>query len=185
MRDAIATQERLLLAARRRFADQGFELTTVREIADDAGVNVALISRYFGGKEDLFARAVAIDLQLPDLSAVPQEQIGARLVEHFFRRWEGEPADDLLRVLVRTAATHPAAAARVADIFDSQVRPLVAMLAGDGEAAQRASLVATQVLGLAYCRYVLSLKSNELTRASTHRMIGETIQRYLFAPLAA
>lgn len=185
MRDATATQERLLLAARRRFAAQGFERTTVREIADDAGVNVALINRYFGGKDDLFAQAVAIDLQLPDLSAVPPERIGARLVEHFFRRWEGEPADDLLRVLVRTAATHPAAAARVVDIFNNQVRPLVAVLAGEGEAAQRASLVATQVLGLAYCRYVLSLGANELTLASTRFIIGETIQRYLFAPLEA
>lgn len=53
-RDAQQTRERLLLAARRRFAHDGYSSTTVRGIAADVGVNVALINRYFASKEGLF-----------------------------------------------------------------------------------------------------------------------------------
>ena len=53
-RDSVRTRSALLDAASRRFAQDGYSATTVRDIADDAGVNVALISRYFGSKEGLF-----------------------------------------------------------------------------------------------------------------------------------
>ncbi|WP_426594200.1 TetR/AcrR family transcriptional regulator [Cellulomonas sp. McL0617] len=53
-RDADGTRQLLLAAGRRRFATDGYAATTVRNIADDAGVNVALISRYFSSKEGLF-----------------------------------------------------------------------------------------------------------------------------------
>ncbi|MFB7916088.1 TetR/AcrR family transcriptional regulator [Streptomyces sp. NPDC056061] len=48
------TRGLLLDSARRRFAHDGYAATTVRDIADDAGVNVALINRYFQSKEGLF-----------------------------------------------------------------------------------------------------------------------------------
>ena len=54
LRDADATRQLLLDAARRRFALDGYASTTVRDIAGDAGVNVALINRYFSSKEGLF-----------------------------------------------------------------------------------------------------------------------------------
>ncbi|MGA7207159.1 MAG: TetR family transcriptional regulator [Specibacter sp.] len=53
-RDAVGTRALLLAAARRRFAWDGYSATTVRDIANDAGVNVALINRYFTSKEGLF-----------------------------------------------------------------------------------------------------------------------------------
>jgi AcrR family transcriptional regulator len=53
-RDAHATRDRLLQSARRRFAILGYERTTTRDIAADAGVNLSLISRYFGSKEGLY-----------------------------------------------------------------------------------------------------------------------------------
>jgi AcrR family transcriptional regulator len=53
-RDSTRTRKALLDAASRRFAQDGYSATTVRDIADDAGVNVALINRYFGSKEGLF-----------------------------------------------------------------------------------------------------------------------------------
>jgi len=53
-RDAAGTRQLLLDAARRRFAGDGYAAATVRDIADDAGVNVALINRYFASKEGLF-----------------------------------------------------------------------------------------------------------------------------------
>jgi AcrR family transcriptional regulator len=58
-RDASNTRQLLLVAARRRFARDGYAATTVREIANDAGVNVALINRYFTSKEGLFEACIA------------------------------------------------------------------------------------------------------------------------------
>lgn len=57
-RDAEATRAALLKAARRRFTVLGYDRTTTRDIAADAGVNVSLIARYFGSKDGLFAAVV-------------------------------------------------------------------------------------------------------------------------------
>ena len=78
-RDAAATRQLLLDAARQRFAREGYAATTVREIADDAGVNVALISRYFESKEGLFEACLAAVVEemdrtsqgIPEANQVP------------------------------------------------------------------------------------------------------------------
>jgi AcrR family transcriptional regulator len=44
-------KERILAAARKLFAEKGYDGTTVRDICDQAGVNVSLVSYHFGGKE--------------------------------------------------------------------------------------------------------------------------------------
>lgn len=69
-RDANGTRQRLLQAARVRFARDGYAGTTVRDIASDAGVNVALIHRYFTSKEGLFEaclRRVVDELDGPEI----------------------------------------------------------------------------------------------------------------------
>jgi AcrR family transcriptional regulator len=58
-RDAAATRRLLLTAGRQRFAQDGYSSTKVRDIAADAGVNVALINRYFTSKEGLFEACLA------------------------------------------------------------------------------------------------------------------------------
>ncbi|MBF4574578.1 TetR family transcriptional regulator [Frondihabitans sp. VKM Ac-2883] len=58
-RDAANTRRLLLSSARRRFAQDGYSATRVRDIAADAGVNVALINRYFSSKEGLFEACLA------------------------------------------------------------------------------------------------------------------------------
>lgn len=182
-RDADITREKLLLAARQHFAEHGYERTTVRAIAAEAGVNPALINRYFGGKEQLFARAVSIDLAFPDLQTVPRETMGEELVRHFFRRWEGDLSDDLLRALIRSGATNAEAAERIRTIFAEQVTPLVERLAGSERARARAGLIATQMLGLAYSRYVLELSEDVLPKSLAIPAVGATLQRYLFGEL--
>lgn len=182
-RDAQATRQRLVLAARKAFSERGFERTTVREIAGEAEVNPALINRYFGGKEQLFAEAVAIDLNFPDLAGVEHDRLGRTLVAHFFARWEGSDGDDLLRVLIRTAATNGAAAARIRAILTDQVTAMVTGVAGAERARERACLIATQILGLAYARYVLGLSDEDVAPETALAMIGSTVQRYLFADL--
>ena len=57
-RDAAASKDALLRAAQALFGQEGFEGTTIREIGERAGVDAALIARYFGSKADLYIAAV-------------------------------------------------------------------------------------------------------------------------------
>src|SRR5215217_6909295 len=87
---ASVTKQAILAAARERFAADGYERATIRAIAADARIDPAMVIRYFGSKEKLFAAAAEFELRLPALDGVPRERIGERLVEHFVRRWEGD-----------------------------------------------------------------------------------------------
>ncbi|KOG90248.1 TetR family transcriptional regulator, partial [Streptomyces varsoviensis] len=93
----------MLTAARYRFAEHGYERTTIRAVAADAGIDPAMVMRYYGSKDQLFEAALRIDLRLPELRDVPRADVPRRLVRHFLARWEGEPTDDALLLLLRCA----------------------------------------------------------------------------------
>ncbi|MEU1452530.1 TetR family transcriptional regulator [Streptomyces avermitilis] len=159
------TKAAILRAARERFAAQGYERTTIRAVASAAGIDPSMVMRYFGNKERLFDAALAIDLRLPDLTAIPAGELARTLVRHFLERWEGDPADDALLVLLRSAVTNEHAAARTHEIFAVQVAPALAAALGPELAARRAGLVSAQLLGLGVTRYLLRLPAvTALTR---------------------
>lgn len=177
-RTSAETKAVILSAARERFGSVGFQAATIRAIATDAGVDPAMVMRYFGNKELLFAAAAEFSLQLPDFGAADRSRLGRLLVGHFLRRWEG--GDDVLVILLRSSATNAAAAQRMADIFGTQLLPLVASQVPAGEAPVRAGLIATQILGLAMCRFVLRLPPVvEMSPDDVVEWLGPTIQRYL------
>ncbi|MDX2550439.1 TetR/AcrR family transcriptional regulator [Streptomyces stelliscabiei] len=151
------TKAAILRAAQERFAAQGYERTTIRAVASDAGIDPSMVMRYFGSKAHLFDATLAIDLRLPDLTSVPADETAQALVRHFLARWEGDPADDALLVLLRSAVTNEQAAARMHEIFAAQVAPALAAVLGPGLAAHRAGLVSAQLLGLGLTRYLLRL----------------------------
>jgi AcrR family transcriptional regulator len=178
-RSSVETKAVILAAARQRFAEAGFERATIRAIAADANIDPSMVMRYFGSKDLLFAAAADFDLQIPDLSDVAREHVGTRLVAHFLDRWE---RDEALVVLLRSATTNDVAAQRMQEIFSSQLRPAIAKL-NPADAPQRAGLIATQVLGLALCRYVLRLPPVVgMSRDDVVGWLGPTVQRYLEAP---
>ncbi|MFJ3962667.1 TetR family transcriptional regulator [Streptomyces sp. NPDC090036] len=156
-RTSDTTKTAILRAARERFAAQGYERTTIRAVAADAGIDPSMVMRYFGSKEQLFDAALTVDLRLPDLGAVPAEELPAALMRHFVERWEGDPADDALLVLLRSAVTNERAAARMREVFAAQVAPALAAAVGSERAGAVAGLVAAQLLGLALSRYLLKL----------------------------
>ena len=181
------TRAAILAAARRRFAADGFERTTIRAIAADAGIDPSMVMRYYGSKDGLFSAAADLDLQLPDLAAVPREQLGETLVRHWVERWEGGSSDELLIVLFRSAITNEAAAERLRTVFGAQVAKAVATIVDDrAEAATRAGLVSTQKLGLALCRHILRLPPVVALDLDTLiATLSDTVQRYLTGPLTA
>ena len=171
-RSSTRTRAAILAAARTRFAADGYERATIRAIAADATIDPSMVMRYFGSKEQLFAAAVDIDLRLPDLTSVPPEELARVCVQHFLRRWEGDPSDDALLVLLRSAVTNPIAAQRMRDIFVQQVTPALMTVLGPDEAAERAGLVACQLLGLALGRYLLEIP------AVASQPVAALVERY-------
>jgi AcrR family transcriptional regulator len=176
------TRRAILAAARARFAAEGYERTTVRAVAADAGIDASMVMRYYGSKEGLFAAAADIDLRLPDLQDIERDHLGEVLTGHFFSLWEGESQDEALIFLLRTAATHEGAAQLMRDVFDHQVLAISSALVDHG--VRRAGLVGSQLLGVALCRYVLKLEpiaSQDPDQLMVD--IAGTIQRYLTEPL--
>jgi AcrR family transcriptional regulator len=176
-----ATKAAILAAARERFASDGYERATIRAIAADAGIDPSMVMRYYGNKEKLFAAAAEFDLRLPDVASIAPAELGVALARHFLHRWEG---DETLSALLRAAATNEAAAARMRELFGAQLLPVAAAASPDPESApRRAGLVASQMLGLALCRFVLRLPPVvTLPPDEAAAWIGPTIHRYLTAP---
>lgn len=177
------TRNAILTAARRRFAADGYQRATIRAIAADAGIDPSMVMRYYGSKEGLFAAAADVALGLPDLSGLPVERRGEALVRHFLRLWEGgDRANDVLAVLLRSAVTNEEAAARVREVFASQVATTLGASMDDGPT--RAALIVSQLLGVALCRYIIRLP--ELTTLDADAVVAAyapTVQRYMTEPI--
>jgi AcrR family transcriptional regulator len=173
------TRRAILEEARQQFATRGYEQTTIRAVAAQAGIDPSMVMRYFGSKAGLFAAASTTHLQVPDLRPVPPAERGEFMVRHFVERWEQSPGDDTLVFLLRTAVTNDG----VADQLHVQFQNLViAPIAGLGvdEPGRRGSLIGTQLLGLALCRYVLRLPP--IAAAAAEEVINDvapTVQLHL------
>src|SRR3984885_6451507 len=176
------TRRAILGAARATFAARGYEQTTIRAVAAQAGVDASMVMRYFGSKAGLFTAAVTIDLQVPDLRSVPASGRGELLVRHFVSRWEDPVHDDELIALLRTGGTSETVAGQLQTVLGHLVAEPIAAL-GDERAAERATLIAAQLLGLALCRYILrfeplaSLPADDVVAA-----VGPSVHDYLTRP---
>jgi AcrR family transcriptional regulator len=175
-----ATRAAILDAARERFAADGYERTTVRAVARQARIDPSMVIRYFGSKEALFARVVDVELSLPAASDTSPELLGETLVRHFLDLWERDP---VLVTLLRVGVTHPDGAERLRDVFRGQLVPVAQSLGLDeDEARRRATLVASQVLGMALARYVVAFEpAVQMSRDDVVAWLAPTVQRYLTA----
>ena len=151
------TKAAILRATRERLAAQGYDRTTIRAVAADAGIDPSMVMRYFGNKAQLFDAALDIDLRLPDLTGIPVGELPRLIVRHFLDRWESDPGDDALLVLMRSAVTNEHAAGQMRAIFAGQVAPALAAALGPEIAKRRAGMVSAQLLGLGLTRYLLRL----------------------------
>jgi AcrR family transcriptional regulator len=178
-------REAILAAARRLFAEEGYDKTTVRAIARAAGVDPSMIIRYYGSKADLYEVASAVDLQMIDLSGVPRDQVGRRFARHLLSRWE-KGGNDAEILLLRTAPTEPLAAAGIQKIFTHQVLPsLHSAFPNDPDIEARAGLVLSQGLGAVISRHLLHVEPLASMDFDTLAdAVGDAIQLHLDRPLS-
>src|SRR6476646_3830505 len=123
------TRERIADAAGEIFAERGFDGTTVRDICQRAGANIAAVHSYFGDKKRLYVEAVVRahrwrmeQARLPEWSDdTPAETKLADFITTFIRRVRTGPEDTWHTKLMMREMAHPTAAC--AELVQSSIRP--------------------------------------------------------------
>lgn len=140
------TRDTILDAARPLFAERGFNGTTIRDIADAAGVSPALVMKLSGSKAALF-QAAAPDS--PGLGPDPSEELpGYRLVRALVERRDSGDYEfwAMAPNLVQEAPDPEAARAKMTERLVPRIAAVIGEQAPD---KARARMVVTLLLGLA------------------------------------
>ncbi|MDF7777809.1 TetR family transcriptional regulator [Sphingomonas sp. AOB5] len=135
-RNAAATREAILASACRHFARESYENVGVRDIARDAGVDPALVSRYFGSKEQLFKQALGCgeeggfeDIAREDLPA----QLASWMLDEDDECGTLETRVDWMMIMLRSAGS-PATAELVREsLQENLLEPLGKAIGGTDE----------------------------------------------------
>jgi AcrR family transcriptional regulator len=148
--------------ARRQFGERGYRDTTLRSVGQGAGVDARLVLHYFGSKRDLFRASVQLPIE-PDeviaaIFAAGVEAVPQRAVAFILSALDDPVRRDAFVGLLRAAVSEPEAADLIRDVLTERILTPIASRVGGDRPELRASMLATQVLGLAIVRYVLRLE---------------------------
>ncbi|MFJ6070990.1 TetR family transcriptional regulator [Streptomyces sp. NPDC093065] len=176
------TREAILGAARVCFAERGFDSTSLRRIAETAGVDQSLVHHFYGTKENLFLQALELPGRIREaLTAAARGEragVGERMVRAHLSVWDDLSARPALMTMVRSAAIHQAAAARLRETATGVLADALSGVVTGKDATLRTSMIATQLVGLAMMRYIALLEP--LASADT-----DTVVRYYGRALQA
>jgi AcrR family transcriptional regulator len=181
------TREAIAVAAREQFAELGYEGATFRRIAAAAGVDPALVVHFYGSKEELFHEV----MQLPEEVAAgvlhiadgPRETVGHRFAALVVAALENPATRPVVLGRIRSASSHPGAAALVRETVTHDLSRLAAAITGD-RPEMRAVLCGAHLVGVALARYVVMVEPlASLSPEEVVELIAPTFQRYLTEPL--
>ncbi|KJK48716.1 TetR family transcriptional regulator [Lentzea aerocolonigenes] len=182
------TRAALIAAARETFVEKGYDGATVRAIAARAGVDAAMVNHWFGGKEGLFAQSV---LQLPfDPAEIlkrlvdgPVEEAGERIIRTFVGVWDAT-GGGTFAALIRSVTSQQEVANALKSFFVNAIFKNLLTEIGAEQRELRATLCATQMVGLGIVRYVVHFEPLASVDVETVvKAIGPNLQRYLTGSL--
>jgi AcrR family transcriptional regulator len=186
---ASTTRDDILTAARDLFAAHGYQRATLRAIAARAGTDPSLPLHYFGSKERLFAAAMKLPVSpsevLPALRELPPGRVGDEIVRRFLSAWDDAAQRPVLVGLLRSGLADERSAATVRRFITHQALGPVARTLGPDDGPLRATLVGSQLVGLALLRYVARVEP--LASAPVDDVavaVGPTVERYLNGSLS-
>ena len=184
------TRDAIHAAAGRQFAELGYDRTSMRSVAREAGVDPALVAHFFGSKQALFVAVVELPFDpasvVPALFAGDRDGLGRRLADFLLATLEDPDARRRMTGLVRAAASEPQAARMVRELVTQQVFARIVAALDVGDAELRATLLGSQVVGLVMARYVLGLEPlASLPPDAVAAAIAPNLQRYLTGSLGA
>jgi AcrR family transcriptional regulator len=165
----VDTRAAIVDAARKSLAAKGYDKTSMRGIAREAGVDPALVHHYFDGKAALFAETMAVPVNPAEVIGRvlegDRDRLGWRLVETFLTVWEPPERREALVALARSSMTSEEAARMLREFLGREVFGRVA---------------ASQMIGLVMARYVVRLPGlADASRAELVEHLGPVLQRYL------
>ncbi|HVV08727.1 TetR family transcriptional regulator [Amycolatopsis sp.] len=176
------TREEIVAAARKLFAEQGYDGATIRGIAAEARVNAALLHHFFGTKQQLFVAAMNLPVnpldELPRLLSGPPERTGERIVRMFLGLWAEPRSREPFLAIVRSVSGNEQAATMMRQFLTRVVLSRVAE--ARGVPPLRAAAVASQLIGLVMLRYVVRVPA--LADADDEELVAlvaPVIQSYL------
>ena len=186
---ASGSREAILKAARGSFAALGYDRTTIRAIASEAGVDPALVVHFFGSKQQLFVTVMDLPFDpetvLPGILSGPRRTVGERFARFVVGLLEDEEARSVMTGIVRAAASEPQAARMVRELISRRVLVPLARGLGAEDAELRATLVGSQIVGVVMARYVVAVEP--LASLEPDRLVaalGPNLQRYLVGSLS-
>ena len=178
------TRTAIVDAARSSFAANGYDKSSLRGIARDAGVDPALVHHYFDGKAALFAETMAVPVNPAEVIARVldggRDRLGWRLVETFLTVWEPPQRRDALVALVRSSMTSEEAARMLREFLGREVFGRIAASTGVPDPQLRGALAASQMIGLVMARYVVRVPGlADASRTQLVEHLGPVLQGYL------
>jgi AcrR family transcriptional regulator len=184
------SREVVLAAARRRFLADGYQAVTMRSIAADAGVDAALVSYFFGSKQALFGAAMQLEANPAELIDAALEGDVAGLPERLLRAllgvWDDPVRGAPLRALISGIGQEPAIARMMRELLEREMVAKIAQRIGGADAQLRAGLVATQLGGVVFTRYLLKLEPvASATADELVELLAPALSRVLRAPRPA
>ncbi|MEV7605527.1 TetR family transcriptional regulator [Paenarthrobacter sp. NPDC089322] len=183
------SRETILAAARKLFAEQGFDGTSLRQVAREASVDPAMVHHFFKGKDELFACSVELPVDpaevLAGVELLDPADRSEALVRAILRLWES-PAQHALVAFARGTIGSKTKTAMLREVVTRAIlsRVMAGVQGSEEEVLLRGNLVATQTVGLILVRYVVRLEP--LASASQDdvvRKVAPNIQRYLTGDL--
>ncbi|MEV4574934.1 TetR family transcriptional regulator [Nonomuraea jabiensis] len=175
------TRGEILAAARKVFAEKGFDKATVRGIAREANVDPALVHHYFETKEGMFAAAMRLPFSPENIVKVlvegPREEVGERLVRMLLQVTASPETREPMLALIRSAMTNEQAVTMVREFFTNA---LLFQVADRMQVPHlRIEAAFAQMFGIVMARYVIRLEP--LASAGHDELVevlAPTIQRY-------
>jgi AcrR family transcriptional regulator len=155
------TRARVLEVARRRFLADGYQAVSTRSIAEEAGVDVALISYFFGSKRGLLGAALALEANPADVLRDALRGDPATMPERVLRAmvgvWDDPAYRGSLRAVVEAAVQEPDMGTLVREVVEREMIGQLAGQLGGADALQRAAAFGAQMAGIVFARYILEL----------------------------
>jgi AcrR family transcriptional regulator len=183
------TDAAILASARALFGRLGYRATTIRAVAEAAGVNQALVRHFFGSKRQLFVAALQFPAEpleqvMAALAESPRGQLGERMVRVFVRAWRDPATSQQIQAVFRSAATDPEGAVLARRLTEDLILPAAAKIV-QVEPARVAAAMA-QLLGYAFLSTIVgAYPLAGLDEASAVALLAPSVQRYLEGPRSA
>jgi AcrR family transcriptional regulator len=180
---------RILNAARESFAEHGKAGTTVRAVARSADVDPALVYHYYGSKDALLEACTTPPPEwiatIAEAWAGPTDQLGRRLVAVTLKNWRNAEFAPIMRAVLLIAAHDDGIREKLRLIVQTSLMGPAAIGLNDQERLVRAGLVSSQLIGLAFVRYLWKIQPiASMSDAEVVAAIAPTLQRYIDGPVS-